>query len=223
MIADLLKAVRQLPDPAFRRVVLKSFLWSVLLFVALIALAWWGLDQIELIGIGWLDTAIDVLGKAAAFVIALLVFPGVIMIVIGFLLEDIVRAVEARHYPDLPPPRSQSLTEGLVVAVRLALITIVLNIALLPLYLIPVINIFVFYGLNGYLLGREYFELVALRRVDVPHARAMRRHHRIRLLLGGIIITLLLSVPFISWIMAVPATAFIVHVFERLRAQAPSA
>ena len=35
---------------------------------------------------------------------------------------------------------------------------------------LPPINLFIFYGLNGYLLSREYFELVALRHLDATSA-----------------------------------------------------
>ena len=220
MITALARAFGQLSDPPFRRVIFRTFLWSVALSVALFMAATWGVTQIQATGIGWLDGTIEILGGAAAFVIAILLFPGLASIVVGLFLEQIARAVEARHYPDLPEPRHQPLREAIWSAVKLALITVVLNLLVLPIYLIPVLNVFVFYGLNGYLLGREYFELAALRRMDEPDARQLRRRHGIRVFVAGVVITFLLSIPFVNWFMPVIAVAFVVHVFEGLRSRA---
>ncbi len=220
MISALARAFGQLPDPPFRRVIFRTFLWSVALSVALFLAASWGVTLIQATGIGWLDGTIEFLGAAAAFVIAILLFPGLAVIVVGFFLEDIARAVEARYYPNLPEPRHQPLREAVWAATKLAAITVVLNLLILPVYLVPVINVFVFYGLNGYLLGREYFELAALRRTDDADARQMRRRHRTRVFIAGVVITFLLSIPFVNWFMPVIAAAFIVHEFERLRSRA---
>ncbi len=214
MIGALFKALGQLPDPPFRRVVFGSFLLSVLLFAALVFASAWLIDGIRYFDIGWLDSMIGWLGGIAAFVIGLILFPGIALVIVTVFLEPVVRAVEARHYPGLPPARRQRLGESLLNATRLAAIAIALNVIVLPLYFIPVVNLFVFYGLNGYLLGREYFELVALRRMTTTEARALRRSRKWRVLVGGIIITFLLSVPVINWMMPVVAAAFMVHVFE---------
>jgi uncharacterized protein involved in cysteine biosynthesis len=149
-----------------------------------------------------------------------LLFPGLASIVVGLFLETIARAVEARHYPNLPAPRNQPIREAVWSATKLAIISIVLNLLVLPIYLVPVLNIFVFYGLNGYLLGREYFELAALRRMNGPDAREMRRRHKTRVFVAGVVITFMLSIPFVNWFMPVIAAAFVVHVFESLRSRA---
>ena len=220
MITALARAFGQLTDPPFRRVIFKTFLWSVALSIALFLAAAWGVTKIQATGIGWLDGTIEFLGGGAAFIIAILLFPGLASIVVGLSLERIARAVEARHYPDLPAPRNQPLREAIWSALKLALITVFLNLLIVPIYLVPVLNIFVFYGLNGYLLGREYFELAALRRMDEPDARQMRRRHRTRVFVAGVVITFLLSIPFVNWFMPVIAAAFAVHVFEGVRSRA---
>lgn len=216
MIQALFKAFGQLPDRTFRRVVLGSFFLSLALFAALVFGVAWLLDGISLFGIGWLDWIIEALGGAAAFIVAVLLFPGIALVVVSLFLEPIVRAVEARHYPGRPPGRKQSIAEISVNLTRLVLITVALNLLALPLYLIPVLNLFVFYFLNGYLLGREYFELVAFRRMGVREARALRKQRKGRIFIGGVVITFLLSIPIISWMMPVVAVAFMVHVFEGL-------
>ena len=217
MITALFKATGQIPDPAFQRVIWQALGWSLLLFVALIAIGWWAIMSTQLFGIGWLEWVVDVLGWIAVTIVALLLFPGAVVIVISFMLEDIARAVEAKHYPSLPPPREVGLAESAWGALRFGVVAIVLNVFLLPLYFVPVLNVFVFVALNGYLLGREYFELVAGRRFDAATVKALRRRYRSRLWMAGAIITGLLSIPIVNWFMPVIAAAFMLHFFEKLR------
>lgn len=214
MIAALFKAFGQISDPAFRRVVVRSFIVSVAVFAVLVGAAAWALSGIRILGIGWLDSTLGALGGLGAFIVGLLLFPGIAITVVGLFLEDIVRAVEARHYPELPPGRTQPVLEITTTVLRFAGIAVALNLLVLPLYFVPALNLFVFYGLNGYLLGREYFELVALRRVAGREARALRRSRRWRVFSGGIVITFLMSIPVIGWMMPVIAAAFMVHLFE---------
>jgi uncharacterized protein involved in cysteine biosynthesis len=216
MIQALLKAFGQLPDRTFRRVVLGSFFLSLALFAALFYGVTWLLDGISMFGIGWLDSAVEAMGWVAAFIVALLLFPGIALVIVSLFLEPIVRAVEAKHYPGRPPGRKQPVAETLVNVLRLVMISVVLNLLALPLYLIPVLNLFVFYFLNGYLLGREYFELVAFRRLGVVEARALRKQRKGRIFIGGVVITFLLSIPIVNWMMPVVAVAFMVHEFEGL-------
>mgnify|MGYP004006803435 CR=1 FL=1 len=142
---------------------------------------------------------------------------GAALIIISFMLEPVARAVERKHFPDLEPPRNQSVSEAVMIGLRYGAIAIVLNLILLPLYIIPILNIFVFGALNGYLLGREYFELVALRRLDVPSMKAMWRRHRSRWCIAGVLITVMLSIPLVNWFMPVVAVAFMLHMFEGRR------
>ncbi len=217
MIGGFFKALDQLPEPAFRSVVWRTLGWSALLFAVLLAAAWYGMVRTQIVDMAWLEAVIDWLGGFAAFAVAIILFPGAAMIIISFMLEDIAAAVEAKHYPTLGPAREQPVSEAVWSAVKLAAIALILNIVLLPVYFIPVLNVFVFAALNGYLLGREYFELVALRRLDAAAAKAMRRRYRYRLWLAGAVIAFLLGIPFVNWIMPVVAVAFMLHLFEGLR------
>ena len=103
---------------------------------------------------------------------------------------------------------------------RFALSVIGLNLLCLPLYLIlmfvPPFNLVLYYLLNGYLVSREYFELVALRRMGPAAALQMRRQSRGRILMAGILLTFLLTIPIINFLTPVIATAFMVHVFHGL-------
>ncbi len=221
MLSALFKAFGQLPDPRFRAVVLRALMWSIATFGLLFGAVWWLIIATQIFQIGWLEWLADALGWVSVIIAGIILFPGAVLMVLTFMLEDVAQAVEARYYPDLPPPRIAPFTETLVSALRLAGTVIGLNILFLPVYavvfFIPPINLFVFYGLNGYLLGREYFELVAYRRLDRSAARELRRRNRSRLFGAGVVIAVMLTMPLVNWFMPVVAASFMLHRFETLR------
>lgn len=220
MLAAFVKAIEQLGDPAIRRVLWISVGLSVLVF----ALVWTGvgylLTQTTFFQIGWLDTAIDVLGGFATLAVSWLLFPAVVSTTTGFFLEGVADAVERRHYPNLPPVRSQPLEEAVASAVKFFGLMLLLNLILLLFLLIPPVFPFVFYGVNGYLLGREYFELVAARRLDPVEARSLRRRHGRTLFIAGVLIAFLLTIPFVNLVAPVVGTAAMLHLFETIRHEA---
>jgi uncharacterized protein involved in cysteine biosynthesis len=217
MIAFLLKAFSQSSDPAFRRVIVKGAAAAIVLFLALVAGAAWGFEHLTLTGINWLNQVIAAAGGIASVVLAGLLFPGAMMAVQGVFLDDAALSVEIRHYPDsigTPPPMARALWGS----IRLAVVSILLNLLTLPFYFfIPAINLVVFYVLNGYLLGREYFEVVALRHMTLDAARTLRRRNRWTTLAAGVVIAFLFTIPVVSWFMPAFATAFMAHVFENTR------
>jgi uncharacterized protein involved in cysteine biosynthesis len=75
----------------------------------------------------------------------------------------------------------------------------------------------VFFTLNGYLLGREYFELVAQRRMTAVEAKALRRTRRARVFLAGVVVAFLLTIPLVNLITPIIATAFMLHIYEGMR------
>ncbi len=219
MFAALARSFAQLPDPVFRRVMLRSLLWSALVYAVLVVGAWQLIENTSWFQTGWLDILVRLLGGLAAVALATLFFPGIVMGVEGFMLEDVAHAVDRRHYP-MRAARPQGWGELIASTVRLLVATVALNVLALPVYLfVPGLNLVVFYLLNGYLLGREYFELAALRRMDLPAARLLRRRHIWRVIEAGALITVLLSIPVAGWFFPVVATAFMVHLVEELRSQ----
>lgn len=216
MISSFFKAIGQIPDPDFRSVMGRSLLYVIGIFVLLMSFTWWLIVSSRFFGIGWLEWVVDFVGGATAVVVAFLLFPGAMMFVVSLMLEKIARAVEKKHYPYLPPPQPQAMSETVLIGLRYTSIVIALNLLFLPLFFIPVINIFAFIGLNGYLLGREYFELVALRRLQPDAVRKIWREHRSQLCIAGMIITSLLTIPVVNWFMPVVAAAYMLHIFERI-------
>src|SRR6266851_270336 len=222
MIGFLAQAIANLFAPALRRVVGLSFALAVASFAAL----WLALAIVLAHGphFGWrvLDWLVDSLGALAALALSWLLFPAVVTIVMGFFLDRVAGAVEALDYPGRGPARRAPISETIMTTLRLMGLTIILNVLALPVYvLMPGMNFFVFLGLNGYLFGREYFEVVALRRLELTTVRALRTRFAGRVFLGGIAIAGLFAVPLVNLVAPVIATAFMVHLCEGLQRTSP--
>ncbi len=216
MIAALFKALAQLPERGIRGVVLASIFGSLAISIALASGLAWLLLETNFVAIAWLEPVLDLLGGFAVAVLIIVLFPAVVALVAGLLLERVCAAVEAVHYPTLPPPRDQPILEAIGMALRFMAVLILLNLLALPLYLIPVVNVVLFYGLNGYLLGREFFEMVALRRLPPEAMRAARRRHRLRLFSAGVVFAFLSTVPLLNLVLPIIAAAAMLHIFEAL-------
>jgi CysZ protein len=216
LLKALILSIRQLSDPAIRRVLVRCVLLALLTFALLVAGVGLGLGALDPTGLAWLDGTLAVLGSLGAVVLAWLLFPLVIAVGLGLFADEVILAVERRHYPDLPPAPGMGLTQSTLGAIRFALVAVALNLLVLPLYLLPGANVVLYFALNGYLLGREYFEQVAQRRLDWRAVAQLRRAARARLWWAGVWIAALLTVPVLNLIAPVLATCFMVHLFEGL-------
>lgn len=236
MIRYFAMAVGQLTDPRIRGVLWMGVLGALAVFVCLWAGVWWLLTSVDPSSVWGLSTLIDWFGDTAdwiasiAFAAAILIatfllFPAVVTIIVGLFLDRVADAVEARHYPDLGEARHQSLLEILASTVRFAVVVVALNILILPLYLVlifvPGANLVLYYLLNGYLVGREFFELAAFRRLSPDEAVRLRRAFRSRVLLAGVVLTFLMTVPVVNLLAPVLGAAFMVHVAHDLMRRRP--
>ena len=217
MLSAYIKALDQLSDAAVRRV-----LWMSIAIAAAVFAALWGvidylLAHTALFETGWLEWVTDTLGYVATLLLTWFLFPGVVSAAVGVFLETVARAVEARHYAHLTPPPGLPPGQSVLAALRFLAVLVAVNVILLPFLLIAPVFPFVFYAANGYLLGREYFELVALRRVGAEEARALRRANRGRLFAFGAVTAFLLTVPVANLLTPVVACAAMVHLFEAWR------
>ncbi len=220
MFDSLFKTLAQLPTGPFQRVLWLSVAGSLATAIVLWFVINTVLIKTDFIGLAWLDAAADFLGSLATVVLLVLLLPAFIGLIASFMLEWICRAVEARYYPDLPAPRAQSVMEAVIIGVRFAIVLIVLNILLLLLIFFPPVYFVVGWALNGYLLGREYFELVACRRLNHAEIRATRRSHGLATWLAGLLLAVIASIPFVNLLLPIFGTAFMLHTFERLRSRA---
>ena len=225
MFTHLGKAFGQLGDPKVLWVVFVSLAISLVVIVLLV----WGTIYFinnttffETWPWSWANWVLRTLGWFGAVVVAWFLLPIFITLISSMFLETVSRAVEAKHYPDLPAPRNQSFaTEILPELIKFTLIILAVNLLAMPVYLLLAIllglGFVVSWFVNGYLVGREYMEMVAMRRLPPAEAKAFRKANGGSSFYAGFLIAVIMSVPFLNLLSPVIATAFMTHVFEDLR------
>ena len=225
IFASFFKALGQIGDPRFRRVMGLG----VLLALALLAAVYAGFlvlinsfvpGTIDLIFVGPITGIDALLGWGSLFLmlgLSVFLMVPVASAFSGLFLEDIADAVEDRHYPGLPPVTPVRLGDSLVDSLNFLGLVIAANVLALVLYIFagPFIPV-VFWAVNGWLLGREYFTLVATRRIGRERAKALRAQNSGRIWLAGILMAAPLSVPLVNLAIPVLGVATFTHLFHRM-------
>lgn len=227
IFAAFLSALGQLGDRRFRRVVFLGVLLALALLAGVYALflqvmTWATPDSIDLPLIGPVAGIDALLGWASLLLmlgLSVFLMVPVASAFSGLFLEDVADAVEDRHYPHLPSARVLPWPEALRQAVNFFGLVIAVNAGALFLYPFagPAIPL-LFWAVNGYLLGREYFTLVAMRRLEKAEARAMWRRNRGPLWLAGVLMVAPLSLPVVNLLVPVLGVATFTHLYHRLAA-----
>jgi uncharacterized protein involved in cysteine biosynthesis len=181
------------------------------------ALAWWlGAD-------GALPAALRWLGAAATFVLAWFVFPIVYGAWLGLFLDAVATTVERRHHPNLPAARGMPVLPALLASLRFLAVALAANLLLLVLWLVPPVYAVAWVVVNGWLLGREYTELVVLRRSPPAAAAAVRQRHGAEVFALGVLFALAMTLPGLNLILPVLATAVMVHRVHAWQTSRPQA
>jgi CysZ protein len=209
------QAFQQLFTPAFRAVLLKCVAFTIgLLAVLIIGIEWTFSHFVQ--WPGWIEKTIEWLGGLALVVGSIFLIPPVSSLIAGLYVDDIAAEVESTTYPQDPPGKPVATLPAIGLALKFFVVVLAVNILAVFLLLIPGINLLAFYLGNGYLLGREYFELAAMRHMPPDEAKQLRRANRVTVLLCGLIIAAIASVPILNLITPLFATAFMVRIFKGL-------
>jgi CysZ protein len=215
MIAAAALAFNQLFTPPFRAVLFKSLgLTIALLVVAIIGLETLFGTLVQLPG--WAETTLQVLGGLGLVIGSVFLIAPITSLIAGLYLDDVAEEVEKRYYPGEAPGRELPVMRSLWLSAKFFVVVVIVNVIALFLLLVPGVNIIAFYVANGYLLGREFFELAAFRHMPLEDARALRRHNAFRVFLSGLAIAFLASIPIVNLITPLFATAFMVHTFKQV-------
>ena len=215
----------QLGDPRFRRVLLLGIGLSLLFligagagFVSLLKYLTGETMWIPFIGeVRWLD---DVISWGAALLLMLLsvfLMVPVASAITSLFLDDVADAVEAEHYAHLPQKPRTPLAESLRDTIGYLGVIVGVNLLALILYVIfSPFALFIFWAVNGLLLGREYYTLAAMRRVGRAEAHRLRRKHALTLWLAGILMAIPLSVPILNLLVPILGAAVFTHLYHLL-------
>lgn len=226
ILTDFQKAVAQFSDRRFLAVLVKALGLTLALFLAIsLGFSWLlGLilpDQITVPFLGEITIFSSLLSFAAIPALMLLstflMFP-VAAIFVGLFLDDVADAVDRRHYPALPKPRRLDLGEVLLDAARFAGLFLAVNAVALIIYVLStVLAPVIFWLVNGFLIGREYFHQVACRRMPPTEAHRLRKDNWLRVWIAGVLMAVPLSIPFLNLIVPILGIATFTHQVERLR------
>jgi CysZ protein len=209
------EAFSDLFTPPFRAVLFKSVGLTLALLILLIVAIEWAFGHFVQWP-GWIETTIEWLGGLALVVGSIFLIPAASSLMAGLYIDDIASVVERTRFPNDPPGHAMSIAQGLWLSLKFFVIVIVVNLIALFLLLVPGVNLIAFYLGNGYLLGREYFELAAMRHLPLEQAKQLRRANAGTVLICGLIIAGLASVPILNLVTPLFATGFMMRIYKML-------
>lgn len=216
VLACFFKALGQIGDPRFNKVLLLGVgLTIALLIGATAGLVWLVTSMTGGSEITWLG---DVLAWGSVF---LMLFLSVFLMVpvasaiTSLFLDEVASAVEAKHYPGYQPVAPVPFSDALSDTVQFLGVIIVANLVALVLYFFMApLAPFIFWALNGFLLGREYFTLAAMRHLGREGARQLRAQHSGTIWIAGILMAIPLSIPLVNLLIPILGAATFTHLFH---------
>ncbi len=236
MIDAAVRALSEIFSPPFRAVLWRSIGLALILIIVFGIVLHRVLAYLTGLGEIWAEGAIGgsahmpltiltyIVSIAAGFGIiigAVFLMPAVTAIVASLFVDQIAEQVERTHYPsDLagqPLPIARALMEG----AKTALLAVLIYLLALPFLFFAGLGLVIFFLAAAYLLGREYFELVAMRFMPPAEAKRLRKTYASTVFSAGLLIAAFVSIPIVNLATPLFGTAFMVHVFKRLSGSKP--
>ena len=226
MIAGAIsRTISQLFSPPFRSVLWKSIGLTLAMLIGL-----WFLVQAAssvfllpmLSNYSWLAAAfVWILGAGLILGMGFLIAP-VTSVFAGVFLDEIAEEVEATYYPGDNPGQALSVSRSIGITARFFGLVLLGNIAAFMLVMFLGLGVLVFFLLNGYLLGREYFQFAALRHHTSKQVETLRQNYSFEVFVAGLAIAVVLSIPIVNLLTPLFAGALMVHVYKGVAAKAAS-
>ena len=216
-------SISQFSDRRFQRVVLKSIILAIVALWALAAgggsvLGWLFGGDLTLPWIGTITFSGSLIGWGTFWIIlglSVFLMVPVASAMSAFFVDDVARAVEERHYPNTQAQYRSKLSEEVRESLGFLGTMLVANMIALIFYaFFAVFAPIIFWSLNGYLIGREYFYMAAKRHLGRDNALSVFRDHRFRVWMCGVILVLPMSVPLLNLVVPVLAAASFTHLFQ---------
>ena len=236
MLDAAVKALSQMISPPMRSILWRSIgvalvLISVLAIGLQRLLSWfatYGEVWLEgLLGPGW-HNALEVLAWIVSIAAGLgvvfggiLLMPAITSLVASLFVDDVADHVEREHYPAERPGEALPFAIAMKEGVKTALLTILVYLIVLPFVFLAGAGFVIFFLATAWLLGREYFELAAMRFRSPEEAKAMRRDNATTIFTAGLFIAAFVSIPIVNLATPIFGMAFMVHMHKRLSGPRP--
>lgn len=231
MFSAAAKSLSQLLSPPFRSILLKSagaaLIGLIVLAIGLQRLLSWAIDS----GGEWLSATFPRLSGSVVsvlewglilaaglglFAAAIFLMPAVTALVAGLFSDDIAAHVERTHYPGDRPGEALPLSTALAQGTKAAAFSILIYLLAAPFLLFAGLGVVIFFFANALVLGREYFNLAAMR-FHSPEATALlRKQHAAMVFQAGMLIAAFVLIPVVNLATPLFATALMVHMHKRL-------
>jgi CysZ protein len=236
MLDAAVKALTQILSPPMRTILWRSMGLALVLITALAfglqrLLSWfavYGSDWAEtLLGPGYhstLNVLAWIVSIAAGLGVVLggiFLMPVITSLVASVFVDDVADHVEHEHYPAERPGTALPLGISVPEGIKTALLTLLVYLIALPFVLFAGAGFLIFFIATAWLLGREYFELAAMRFRPPAEAKAMRKHHAATVFTAGLFIAAFVSIPIVNLATPLFGMAFMVHMHKRLSGPRP--
>jgi CysZ protein len=219
VISSARRASSSLFSPGSRSVVLKSLGLTLLLFLGL----WFGLYNLVSTYLlpfldqwSWLATTILwFLGVGVVIGAAFLIAPTSALFA-GLFLDEVAEQIEVNDYPDHQPGMAVPLGPSLWMAAKFGIVVLLANLIALILVWFAGFGLIVFFLINGYLLGQEFFKFAAMRFQNEKDVKQLSKQYSLEIFLAGLIIAAVMTIPIINLVTPVFATIMMVHLYKAL-------
>jgi CysZ protein len=231
MLTAAFKALAEMFTAPLRRVLLKAIGLALVLIVLIgiglqrlfAAMAASGADWAANTS-GWdmpaawnaLVWVLSIMASLGIITGALFLMPAVTAFVGSFFVDEIADYVERADYPAELPGRALPLPRAIIEGLKTAVLAVAIYLVALPFLLLAGLGFFILFLANAYILGREYFELAAMRFRPPAEAKALRKQHAPIIFGAGMIIALFVSIPVLNFATPVFAMAMMVHLHKSL-------
>jgi len=219
---------QQLLHPRFRSVFITAISAAAITLALLLYVLnlYWpetlisGWDWLDKYGVELSSAGFWFVGTVASY----LLFPGVVTMVMGVLTDKIAAAVEEEYYPNRLGTREVPYADLVISAGKLTLIMLIINLV----FLIPYVILFfmggfgfilLFVAVNGFLLGREYFEMVAIRHMSRREMHNFRQDNGGAIFVAGALTAGMFMVPILNILAPIIGAAVMTHIFHQLIAK----
>ncbi len=231
MLDAAVKAISQMFSPSFRAVLWKS-IGLALVLIALIGIGMQRLlSWLATSGGDWAEGAFGagahtpvvamewitgILASVGILIGAVFLMPAVTAFVGSFFVDEIAEEVERAHYPAEPLGRALPAGRAVVEGGKTALLAIVVYLCAIPFVLFAGFGFLILFFATAYLLGREYFELAAMRYRPPAEAKAFRKANRTTVFVAGMLIAGFVSIPIVNLAAPLFGMALMVHMHKKL-------
>lgn len=215
MIAATFRAVRDVLSPEFRTILWKAIGLTLLVFVGLLAALWIGSEALLVLPWVWLDEVIAGAASLVLLVVFFFLMAPVTAIFAGLFLDTAADIVEVSHYPEDPKGIPPSAWSSALMGLQFGLLVLAVNILVLPTVFFG-IGVAIMLMANAYLLGREYFTMVAMRHMTVRRAAQLRKANSGRVWAAGLVPAGLALIPFLNILVPLFSTSYFVHIFKTI-------